>query len=167
MASSSPMTRGRQREPSRIRPRPKGQMLKRASDPKGLIWCEGCGLNITGKAVEFDHDIPEAMVIDNPRRRRSMAVRRPGVITATAPPAARPLRTWRTSPRPSDARPTTSASGRRSNPLASGSSALSVGRLVNWQSPYPPGGSHEWHEPIISPAMGAYHSIGGGAIWLR
>jgi hypothetical protein len=42
----------------------KAQMLKRASDAQGLIWCEGCGLNITGKAVEFDHTIPEAMVID-------------------------------------------------------------------------------------------------------
>lgn len=42
----------------------KAQMLKRASDEKGNIFCEGCGLNITGKAVEFDHTIPEAMVID-------------------------------------------------------------------------------------------------------
>lgn len=42
----------------------KAQMLKRASDAKGIIHCEGCGLNITGKAVEFDHTIPEAMVID-------------------------------------------------------------------------------------------------------
>lgn len=42
----------------------KAQMLKRASDASGQIWCEGCGLNITGKAVEFDHTIPEAMVID-------------------------------------------------------------------------------------------------------
>lgn len=42
----------------------KAQMLKRASDAKGIIHCEGCGLNITGKAVEFDHVIPEAMVID-------------------------------------------------------------------------------------------------------
>jgi hypothetical protein len=42
----------------------KAQMLKRASDEKGRIFCEGCGLNITGKAVEFDHTIPEALVID-------------------------------------------------------------------------------------------------------
>lgn len=42
----------------------KAQMLKRASDERGIIHCEGCGLNITGKAVEFDHTIPEAMVID-------------------------------------------------------------------------------------------------------
>lgn len=42
----------------------KAQMLKRASDAKGIIHCEGCHLNITGKAVEFDHTIPEAMVID-------------------------------------------------------------------------------------------------------
>ena len=42
----------------------KAQMLKRASNERGIIFCEGCGLNITGKAVEFDHTIPEAMVID-------------------------------------------------------------------------------------------------------
>ncbi len=42
----------------------KAQMLKRASNASGLIFCEGCGLNITGKAVEFDHIIMEAMVVD-------------------------------------------------------------------------------------------------------
>lgn len=42
----------------------KAQMLKRASDAQGNIWCEGCGLNITGKAVEFDHTIAEALVVD-------------------------------------------------------------------------------------------------------
>jgi hypothetical protein len=42
----------------------KAQMLKRASDAQGNIWCEGCGLNVTGKLVEFDHVIAEALVID-------------------------------------------------------------------------------------------------------
>lgn len=42
----------------------KAQMLKRASDAQGNIWCEGCGLNITGKIVEFDHTIPEGLVVD-------------------------------------------------------------------------------------------------------
>lgn len=42
----------------------KAQMLKRASDAQGNVWCEGCGLNITGKSVEFDHTIAEALVID-------------------------------------------------------------------------------------------------------
>lgn len=51
----------RRREFSRAQ---KAQMLKRASDEKGNIFCEGCHLNITGKAVEFDHTIPEAMIID-------------------------------------------------------------------------------------------------------
>ncbi len=39
-------------------------MIKRAMDGAGRILCEGCGLNITGKAIEFDHIIPEALVID-------------------------------------------------------------------------------------------------------
>ena len=42
----------------------KAQMIKRASDAQGLIWCEGCGLNLTGKVIEFDHTIAEALVID-------------------------------------------------------------------------------------------------------
>jgi hypothetical protein len=45
----------------------KAQMLKRASDVRGNIWCEGCGLNITGKAIEFDHTIPEALIVDKTR----------------------------------------------------------------------------------------------------
>lgn len=39
----------------------RAQIIKRASDEKGRIWCEGCGLNITGKVVEVDHIVPEAM----------------------------------------------------------------------------------------------------------
>ena len=42
-------------------------MLKRAMDKAGRIQCEGCGLNITGKVVEFDHVIPEALVLDKTR----------------------------------------------------------------------------------------------------
>lgn len=41
----------------------RAQMIKRASDEKGQILCEGCGLNITGKAIEIDHTIPEAMLV--------------------------------------------------------------------------------------------------------
>jgi hypothetical protein len=36
------------------------QMVKRASDARGNIFCEGCGLNVTGKVIEFDHIIPES-----------------------------------------------------------------------------------------------------------
>lgn len=42
-------------------------MLKRAMDAKGCIHCEGCGLNISGKAIEFDHVIAEALVLDKTR----------------------------------------------------------------------------------------------------
>jgi hypothetical protein len=41
----------------------KGQMLKRAMDERGRIRCEGCGMDVTGKAVEFDHRVPEAMLL--------------------------------------------------------------------------------------------------------
>lgn len=40
-------------------------MLKRAMNGTGRIHCEGCGLNITGKVIEFDHIIPEALIRDN------------------------------------------------------------------------------------------------------
>lgn len=39
-------------------------MIKRAMDAHGNIRCEGCGLNVTGKVVEFDHVIAEALVLD-------------------------------------------------------------------------------------------------------
>lgn len=42
-------------------------MLKRAMAHTGRIHCEGCGLNITGKVVEFDHVIAEALVLDKAR----------------------------------------------------------------------------------------------------
>ncbi len=38
-------------------------MLKRAMDVHGNIRCEGCGLNVTGKVVEFDHVIAEALIL--------------------------------------------------------------------------------------------------------
>lgn len=42
-------------------------MLKRAMDAQGRIYCQGCGLNISGKAIEFDHVIPEALILDKTR----------------------------------------------------------------------------------------------------
>ena len=46
----------------------KAEMIRRASDAKGNIFCEGCGLNVTGKRIEFDHTIPEAMILDKSRK---------------------------------------------------------------------------------------------------
>jgi hypothetical protein len=45
----------------------KAAMIKRAMNGKSIIHCEGCGLNITGKVVEFDHTIPEAMRLEEDR----------------------------------------------------------------------------------------------------
>lgn len=45
----------------------KAEMLRRAMDEKGRVHCERCGLDVTGKAIEFDHTIPEAMVTDKSR----------------------------------------------------------------------------------------------------
>jgi hypothetical protein len=46
----------------------KAEMIRRASDVKGNIFCEGCGLNVTGKRIEFDHTIPEGMILDKSRK---------------------------------------------------------------------------------------------------
>ena len=70
----------------------KVEMIKRAMAGGGRILCEGCGLNITGKAIEFDHTIPEALVIDKSVALaisdgrvlgRDCCHRRPGGKTAT------------------------------------------------------------------------------------
>jgi hypothetical protein len=42
----------------------KVEMIKRAMGTGCRILCEGCGLNISGKAIEFDHIIPEALILD-------------------------------------------------------------------------------------------------------
>lgn len=39
-------------------------MIQRAMDEAGCIRCEGCGLNISGKVIEFDHIVAEALVLD-------------------------------------------------------------------------------------------------------
>ena len=41
----------------------KRQMLRRAMR-ENRVHCEGCGMDVTGKAFEFDHTIPEALVVD-------------------------------------------------------------------------------------------------------
>jgi hypothetical protein len=39
-------------------------MIKRAMGDGSQILCEGCGLNVTGKVIEFDHIVPEALILD-------------------------------------------------------------------------------------------------------
>lgn len=46
----------------------KAEMIRRASDAEGNIFCEGCGLNVTGKVIEFDHTIAEALILDKSRK---------------------------------------------------------------------------------------------------
>ena len=40
----------------------KRQITDRATDNKGIIRCEGCGMDLTGKAWEIDHILAEALV---------------------------------------------------------------------------------------------------------
>lgn len=54
------MSRAIRREFSKAQ---RADMIRRASDAKGNIRCEGCGLNVTGKKIEFDHITPEAMLL--------------------------------------------------------------------------------------------------------
>ena len=45
----------------------KAEMLRRAT-VNGTVHCEGCGLDLTGKAMEFDHTIAEALYLDKSRK---------------------------------------------------------------------------------------------------
>lgn len=49
--------------PNRI----KVAILKRAMDTDGRVRCEGCGAVLKAKQYEFDHTIPEALVVDKSR----------------------------------------------------------------------------------------------------
>lgn len=42
----------------------KNEMLTRATNAKGEICCEGCGLVLTGKVYEFDHIVAEELIPD-------------------------------------------------------------------------------------------------------
>jgi hypothetical protein len=42
----------------------KAAMLLRSRDASGIIRCEGCGMDLTGKHFEFDHVIAEGLVVD-------------------------------------------------------------------------------------------------------
>lgn len=44
----------------------KAAMVRRATRDN-QIFCEGCGLNLTGKRIEFDHVIAEALILDKSR----------------------------------------------------------------------------------------------------
>lgn len=45
----------------------KAAMLRRAT--KGNeVWCEGCGLNLTGKAFDYDHIIAENLIVDKTKK---------------------------------------------------------------------------------------------------
>lgn len=88
-AAPGPQRSGARREFSRAQ---KVALIKRAMNGAGRIICEGCGLNITGKAIEFDHIIPEAMILDKSIALsladglvlgRDCCHRRPGGKTAT------------------------------------------------------------------------------------
>jgi len=43
------------------------EIIKRASDEKGNISCEGCGLKLGKKAWHIDHTIADALVLDKSR----------------------------------------------------------------------------------------------------
>lgn len=46
----------------------KGEMIRRASDEKGIIRCERCKKDLTGQDIEFDHTIAENLILDKTRK---------------------------------------------------------------------------------------------------
>lgn len=45
----------------------RAEMVRRAT-VQHTLFCEGCGLDLTGKEIEFDHTIAEAYVLDKSRK---------------------------------------------------------------------------------------------------
>lgn len=43
------------------------EIIKRASDEKGTLSCEGCGLKLGKKAWHIDHTIADALILDKSR----------------------------------------------------------------------------------------------------
>lgn len=43
------------------------EIIKRASDEKGNISCEGCGLRLGAKRWDIDHTIADALILDKSR----------------------------------------------------------------------------------------------------
>ena len=60
----------------------KAEMLRRAMDEKGRVFCESCGLDVTGKPIEFDHTIPEALILDKTRPLAVVVIS--GLLSSTA-----------------------------------------------------------------------------------
>lgn len=40
------------------------EIIKRATNERGRLICEGCGIDVTGLRVEIDHVLAEALVMD-------------------------------------------------------------------------------------------------------
>jgi len=45
----------------------KAAIVLRATDERGMVACEGCGLVLGKKPYEIDHTIPEALIVDKTR----------------------------------------------------------------------------------------------------
>ena len=45
----------------------KAAIVLRATDERGVVACEGCGLKLGKKPYEINHKIPEALVVDKSR----------------------------------------------------------------------------------------------------
>lgn len=44
------------------------EIVRRAMDPNGQLWCEGCGGFIKAKRFHVDHTVPDALILDKKRK---------------------------------------------------------------------------------------------------
>jgi hypothetical protein len=44
------------------------EIVRRAMDANGQLWCEGCGELIKGKLYEVDHTIADGLILDKKRK---------------------------------------------------------------------------------------------------
>ena len=50
------------------------QIRQRAMGANGRIYCEGCGMDITGKAADIDHTTAEGLLLENAKKARRLTI---------------------------------------------------------------------------------------------
>jgi hypothetical protein len=64
------------------------EIVRRAMDAKGQLWCEGCGEFIKGKKYHVDHTIADGLILDKKRKLTAADGKLLGIDCCHAPKTA-------------------------------------------------------------------------------
>jgi hypothetical protein len=64
------------------------EIVRRAMDEKGQLWCEGCGELIKGKKYHVDHTIADGLILDKKRKLTAADGKLLGIKCCHAPKTA-------------------------------------------------------------------------------